>query len=62
MKHGPNASQGDAAATSGALADFGSSGAQQSLDVAAAQIGGGRFREDPPESAAVTGVHGAMIS
>ena len=62
MEDGPHASQRDANPTSGALANFGPSGAQQRLDVAPAQIGGGRFREDPSEHSAVTAIHVTMIS
>jgi hypothetical protein len=62
MEDGPHANQRDANPTSGTLADFGPSGAQQRLDVAPAQIRGGRLREDPPEGATVTAVHAVMIS
>ena len=62
MEDGTHASQGDADPTSGTLADLGPGGAQQRLDVAPAQIGWGRLREDPPEGATVTAVHAVMIS
>jgi hypothetical protein len=62
MEDGPHASQRNANPTSCALADFGPGGTQQRLNVMPAQIGWSRFRKNPPEGAAVTAVHTAMIS
>jgi hypothetical protein len=57
MKHGPHAGQRDTNPASGALTDFRPGGTQERLDLAPAQIGRGRFREDPREGAAVPAVH-----
>jgi hypothetical protein len=62
MEHGTHPAQGDADPTSGALADLSPGSAQQRLDVIPAQIGGRRFREYPLKCAAVTAVHGAVMS
>jgi len=57
VEYRPHTDQRDANPTSGSLPDFGLDGAQQRLDVAPAQIGGGWLRKDPPEGSAMTTVH-----